>query len=257
MKFKNIITWLLAVSCLLLLAACNETPLIETTTGETTSAETTTLETTTAETTTTVETTTEAVPEFQKGGRMLSDWSPRMSWMFYPWTISPDYEYEPSRDYEIEITGISDEIYESLPRTVTLQITSKTGKPITQYGSPYLEIYEAAMFEGVGAWVRMPYIVEEEAEAGLTPRESSYEYKLGISENMLPIFEFPEEYALYYQMHIRDMARSETLKCRIVLYLNDGPHYVEFCLNPSSDPRHFLFSSEYKWPYGSWINSDD
>ena len=249
---KPIFVLFLAIS-VILFSSCNEVPPIETTTREPTFAEATT-ETTAAEETTLAETTTAEVvyTEPQMGGRFANYWTPHFSMSLYPWTITPSYEYESSEDYDIEITGMSAEPYEEMPRTVKLQITNKTGKPITQYGSPFLEMYDETAFGGIGAWVRMPFIVEAEAYEGVILHESSYEYELAPYEGLLPVFFMEGEYAIYYTMDFKDRTGSEQLKCRAVFYLNDGPHYVEFTLIPSSDPRKHSVNEKYVWPYGSW-----
>lgn len=263
MKFKTLISLLLTLSLVLFLISCNETPPIETTTGETTSAETT-AETTSAEPTTTEPTTSETtteettIPEeTYKKGMTMNTWRPEISLVYYPWTITLDYEYDTSENYDIEIIAdIPPEGYPYLPETITMQITNKTGVPIKQYGSPHIEIYERTATGGMGAWVRIPYINEEEADAGIIERESSYTYEMVVKNGLRPVLD-NKNYVIYYDIQaITNNNKDEDARCRIVLYLDDGPHYVEFLL--SYRRKGYAFGPPRgDWPYGTWKYSAD
>lgn len=215
MKFKALISLLLTLSLVLLLISCNETPPTQTTTGETTTAETT-AETTSA--------------EILKNQRP-KPWSTLICMEQHPWTLSPNYERANAELYDFTIELLSPDFdyheigYTMLPTTFVLKITNKTNLPIMQYGSAYIEMYEKTAYgEELGAWVRLPYVNLTENKEGVFVHESEYEYVLDLTQNLHSYMETSFDFRYFLNNS------TEDAKCRIVLYLNDGPHYVEFVL---------------------------
>ncbi len=214
MKFKNIIAWLLAASCLLLLAACNETPPIETTTGETTSAETTTAESTSLLTETYV-----FPPASQTNSPKVDLW---IAPGFDEWLFTPEYEMESSEKYDFSFIIMNAEkkreipSFWSMPYEITCHIVNKTGEPFWQVGTAYLE-YKGVTVSGVEGWIRVPYANVAENKQG------KLEYANGEGDYMID---------LQNRDHLGDgLSPSTTYESgdyRIVFYLNDGPHYVYF-----------------------------
>lgn len=172
--------------------------------------------------------------------KVLTSWHPVLSegWYFYP-----EYEKEDSQNFAFEITIENSEIvdiedtefahlkdnelfapengvlFELMPQTLTCKITNQTGEDFFQLGSAYLECYKADALSGIGGWVRVPYVNEDDNAKGKIFYENGEgTYTLNINK--------------YKKSAREDVAYRyfEAGFYRVVFYLNDGPHYVRFMI---------------------------
>ena len=193
--WKKLISFLLLFGLVLffpLLSSCDQYDIIDDTTSDTEGSD---------------ETTRNFLPE-------NLDWRPEFD---TPWQYSPEYDMEKSEDYDFEITVDVDilrsEKIEAMFAGGTCHIVNKTGKPFRQYGSAFIEKFYPNAFRhddmlfGDG-WIRIPYV-----DMGDFRREIFYDgegtYKLDLLHS--------------YTMHYFGVGEY-----RVVIFLDDGPHYAYF-----------------------------
>lgn len=110
-------------------------------------------------------------------------------------------------------------LFDLMPRTITCKITNQTGEDFFQLGSAYIEYYKEDALSGIGGWVRVPYVNEDDnAKDKIVYENGEGTYTLDISKYT----KSDKENVSYYHFAAG--------RYRVVFYLNDGPHYVRFMI---------------------------
>ncbi len=242
---RTLIFLIVAAICFTgMLTACEQVPdesAIQTTSAEpSTDPQTTTAETTT-ETTTShsmIITHSEVIPRQttaeKPGGNVYQPTTPYHSGKLYwyaptdEWYYSPAYETKPSENYDFVFT-LKDAHQEAnaplpcfhiMPSLIVCEIKNQTGEGFSRVGSAYLEYLTVAP-SGQQAWVRVPYVNTDENREGVhTYPQATAEYIVKMNESR------------YLGDNLLSFSVYPSGNYRLVFFLDDGPHYVEFiCLS--------------------------